>query len=412
MSPSGTPFQGAEDAYFGQELRAVGFVGGYTVGLFIFETAVSLFAPFAPSLWLYPTAFAPGAYSLRAYTYGYVQNAPAVAYAQSTQVANLRINLVTGVNVTLTIIFKKESIVTPTEANMSVRVRLFDDLGTLVAEWMSSEGVYVAQPGTANGADGSSQYPFGPLTTAGSGRALEPTPLPLNTYDFLPAGTTTLQVLLAGLPQVPPFGEDSFYGTPKGGYTSYGEPPGWGGPYFGDPIFTHHAYPQNGGVRFYGCDFELDCYANPGPTGNGTAYFPNTGILGKPQYQGGWLAEVDFVNWYAANGATANYNPPVGGLLMGESYHLIPGAPSRSGVSFTEDGALNPAYLGHSLAANHLGPYSQTVWLILGASPGGSASASFEVESNGLTSNTVLTLGSTSQSQTKNEPLQYPRAIQ
>jgi hypothetical protein len=218
-----------------------------------------------------------------------------------------------------------------------------------------------------------------------------------------------LQVPLAGLPQVPPFGEDAFYGNPKGGYTSYGEPPGWGGPYFGDPIFTHHTYPQNGGVRFYACDFELDCYANPGPTWNNTAYFANSGILGKPQYQGGWMAEVDFVNWYAANGATPNYNPPVGGLLMGESYHLIPGAPSRSGVSFTEDGALNPAYLGHGLAANHLGPYSQTVWLILGASPGGSASASFEVESNGLTSNTVLTVSSTGQSQTQNERLRYSK---
>jgi hypothetical protein len=197
--------------------------------------------------------------------------------------------------------------------------------------------------------------------------------------------------LLAGLPQVPPFGEDAFYGTPKGGYTSYGEPPGWGGPYFGDPIFTHNTYPQNGGGRVEACDFELDCYPSPGPTWNATAYFPNSGMLGNPAYRGGYMAEVDFVNWYAANGgAPPNYNPPVGGLLMGESYHLIQGAPSESGVSFTEDGALNPAYLGHSLAANHLGPYSQTVWIILGASTGGSASATFEVESNGLTSGNIL----------------------
>ncbi|HXX73400.1 MAG TPA: hypothetical protein VEI80_06860, partial [Candidatus Acidoferrales bacterium] len=392
---SGTIFLGAEGAYFGQELRAVAFVGGYTIGLFIFESAATLYGPFAPSLWLYPTAFAPGTYSLHAYTYGYTQNAPAVAYAQSTQVANLRINLVTGVNITLTILFKKEGMITPTAANMSVRVRLFNDVGTLVAEWMSSEGVYEGQSGNANSADGTSQYPFGPVTTVGGGRALEPTPTPLNTYDFLPAGTTTLQVLMAGLPQVPPFGEDGFYATPKGGYTSYGEPPGWGGTYFGDPIFTHRIYPENGGARMVACDFELDCYPNPGPTWNSTAYFPNSGILGKPEYQGGYLAEVDFVNWYAANeGATPNYNPPVGGLLMGESYHLIEGAPSASGVSFTEDAALNPAFLGHSLAANHLGPYSQNVWLILGPSEGGSASATFGVESNGLTSSNALIMAS------------------
>jgi hypothetical protein len=140
------------------------------------------------------------------------------------------------------------------------------------------------------------------------------------------------------------------------------------------------------------CGFELDCYANPGPNWNATAYFPNSGIPGKPNYQGGWTAEIDFVNWYASNsGNTPNYNPPVGGLLLGESYHLIQGTYATSGVSLTEDAALNPAYLGHTMAANHLGPYSQNVWHILGASPGGAASANFEVDSNGLTSTTVLT---------------------
>jgi hypothetical protein len=391
VSQSGTVFQGGDGAFFGQELRGAGLVGGYTSGLFTFETATSLFAPFAHTLWLYPTAFDSGAYSLRAYTYGYVQDIQAAAYAQRTQVANLRISLVIGVNVTLNILFKKEHIITPTDANMSVRVRLFDDLGSLVAEWMSSEGTYVVGQGNAVAADGTNQYPFGPITTAGGGRALQPKPAPLNTYNFLPAGTTTLQVLLAGLPQVPPFGEDSFYGTPKGGYSAYGTPPGWGGPYFGDPVFTHHTYVQNGEVRTNACGFELDCYGNPGQNWNATAYFANSGIRGKPDYQGGWMAEVDFVNWYAANsGSTPNYNPPVSGLLMGESYNPIQGTPATSGISFTEDAALNPAYLGHSLAANHIGPYSQTTWLIFGASIGGSASASFEVDSNGLASSALM----------------------
>jgi hypothetical protein len=322
-----------------------------------------------------------------------------------TQVADMRISLVIGVNVTLTILFKKESVVTPTAANMSMRVRLFNDFGTLVAEWMSSEGVYEAEPGVMNGADGTNQYPFGPITTTGKDAALQPTPAPLNTYNFLPARTTTLHVLLAGLPQVPPFGEDAFWGTPKGGFTAYGTPPGWGGPYFGDPVFTHRIYAQDGGVLTTTCGFELDCYANPGPSWNATAFFPNSGILGKPNYQGGWIAEVDFVNWYAANaGSTPNYNPPVGGLLMGESYNLVQGTPAESGISFTEDAALNPAYLGHSLSANHLGPYSQSVWIILGASVGGSASASFEVESNGLSTSSELT--PVPSAQTQNQTLE------
>jgi len=390
---AGTPFQGANDAYFGQELRAVGFVGGYTVGLYVFETANSIFAPFNQTLWLYPTAFNAGNYYLRAYTYGYTQDIDSVAAVQTGAVANIRISLVIGVNVSLTILFKTESIITPTPANMSARVRLFDDFGSLVAEWMSSEGVYSSAPGIATAADGTNQYPFGPVTAGNGGAALQPTPIPLNTYNFVPAGTTTLQLLLAGLPQVPPFGEDAMYGAPKGGYTAYGEPPGWGGPYFGDPVFTHKTYAEYGGARTIACGFDLDCYANPGPYWNATAYFPNSGISGKPDYQGGWTAEVDFVNWYSANsGNTPNYNPPVGGLLMGESYHLIPGTTALSGISFTEDAALNPAFLGHSMVANHIGPYSQALWQILGASPGGSASAEFEVDSNGLTSSNTFTL--------------------
>jgi hypothetical protein len=387
VDSTGTPYQGGDGVFFGQELRGVGLVGGYTSGLFIFETATTRLASFLPSRWLYPTAFDSGLYNLRAYTYGYVQDTPAIAYVNVAQTADARIDLVVGVNVTLSILFKKEHIITPTAVNMSARVRLYDENGSLVAEWMSSEGTYLVGGGVAIGADGTSQYPFGPLTTAGVGRALQPTPTPLNTYNFVPSGITSLQVLLAGLPQVPSFGQDGYYGTPKGGYTSYGEPPGWGGPYFGDPIFTHHTYLQNGGSRMDACSFELDCYGNPGPSWNATAYFPNSGIAGSPDYKGDWTVEVDFVNWYASNsGNTANYNPPVGGLLVGESYHIIPGTQAFSGISLTEDAARNPAYLGHSLVANHLGPYSQQMWKVLGAPPGGTASAAFEVDSNGVSS--------------------------
>jgi hypothetical protein len=368
-------------------------VGGYTDGLFIFEAAPSMFAPFEHTTWLYPTAFNPGQYDLRAYTYGYFQETPSTAYAQIAQIADISITLIIGVNITLGILFKKESIFTPAGANMSARVRLFDDTGNLVGEWMSSEGTYVPLGSSlARASDGTTQYPFGPVTSGGGGRALQPSPIPLNTYNFLPGGVSYLQVLLAGLPQVPPFGQDSFFGTPKGGYTAYGTAPGWGGPYFGDPIFTHRTYPTNGGARQNACSFEVDCYPSPGPNWNAVAYFPNSGITGSPDYQGGWTAEVDFVNWYSANtGSTPNYYPPVAGLLMGESYHIIPGSPSRSGISLTEDAALNEAYLGHSMIDNHIGPYSQQgVWQIAGAALSGEASAVFEVNLNGLVSGNVF----------------------
>src|SRR5208282_1548746 len=85
------------------------------------------------------------------------------------------------------------------------------------------------------------------------------------------------------------------------------------------------------------------------------------------------------------------YYPPVQGLLLGESYHIIPGTTATSGISLTEDMALNPVLIGHSLAPNHLGPYSQEgVWQISGAHLSGEASGIFEVDLNGFISGTAL----------------------
>jgi hypothetical protein len=147
-------------------------------------------------------------------------------------------------------------------------------------------------------------------------------------------------------------------------------------------------------------------------------YFPNSGISAAPDYTGGWTAEVDFVPLYANNTSTMElasgggqigvlpagctlttpvctvfpqYYPPVNGLLMGESYHIIPGTTATSGISLTEDTALQPELIGHSLAANHLGPYSQEgVWQISGTHNSGEASGIFEVDLNGFVSGNVL----------------------
>ena len=214
------PYQGnSNDAYFGQELGQLGNVGGYTGGISYFTTRTQLFAPahWSPTtlldggtyeqavtgyLPLYPSAIPSGQYDLRGYTYGYIQDKEFSVYAQPSQVADMKINLVIGVNVSLDILFKKESIITPTDANMSARVRLFDDSGNLVAEWMSSEGTYTTGNGFARAADGTDQYPFGPLHPA------VPVPKPLNTYNYVPGGITLLHVLMAGIPQVPAQGTD------------------------------------------------------------------------------------------------------------------------------------------------------------------------------------------------------------
>jgi hypothetical protein len=419
--------QDSNSSYFGQELKRPGFLGGYNSGRYVFNRQVHLWTdalwvpspggtptnPFGQYLFpnIYqtiPTAFGPGQYDLRGYTYGYIQDQDFSAYAEVTQTADIRLNLVIGVNVTLDILFKKEHVITPTDMNMSGRVRLFDDSGNLVAEWMSSEGVYtpvnncgsanqcivngVTQNGRAVAANGQTQFPFGPLHGLYA---------PTNEYNYIPGGITLLHVLMAGLPQVPAGGTDS----PDGNNGHTGE-------YFGDPIIP---------VTTRQCSFEIDCYKNPGLSWNAPGWFPNTGIAGYPDYQGGWTAEVDFVNWYSNNSATQQsggseggsippqssscapvlsvgppscfpqYYPPVPGLLLGESYHIIPGTTATSGISLTEDLALGPWGVGHSMAPNHLGPYSQEgVWQISGAHLSGEASGIFEVDLNGFISGTAL----------------------
>jgi len=313
--------------------------------------------------YFWPDFIDSGQYSFQGWTYGYIQDKDFSVYATKGQIADIKVNLMIGVNVSIDVLFKKEHLLFPTLYNMSARVRVFDDSGNLVGEWMSAEGVYLAADAsgrvTATGADFT---PAHPATTS--------------PITYLPAGVSQLHVLIAGLPL-----DDEFWG-------------------YGDPIFTGP-----------GSDFELDTWpfsywsTAPMPI-NG---FPNEGILGQPDYTGtGWTVEVDFVNWYYASpltlgtanapvildpftGAATNFYPVVPGLLMGESYHIIPGTLATSGISFTEDGALNSAFLGHSMAPNHLGPYSQEgTWSLAPAHLSGETSGEWEVDLNGYLSGTAL----------------------
>jgi len=150
----------AHDAYFGQSAEYV-FVGGYTIGLLGLYAAPSLKfdLQFTFPRIVWPSHFDQGQYNLAAYTYGYIQDQAYTAYAMNGQVADMRLNVIEGVNVSLDILFKKESIITGTPYNMSARVRLFNDQGQMVATWMTSEGTYVDKTGHAIGANG--QLPAG-----------------------------------------------------------------------------------------------------------------------------------------------------------------------------------------------------------------------------------------------------------
>ena len=87
-------------------------------------------------------AIYPGTYALNGWTYGYVQpnvitlgdlGNVLVAVPWLGQMADINLKLITGVNITATILFKTEHIITGTPYNMSVRLRVFDDEDRLVA---------------------------------------------------------------------------------------------------------------------------------------------------------------------------------------------------------------------------------------------------------------------------------------
>ncbi len=87
--------------------------------------------------------------------------------------------------------------------------------------------------------------------------------------------------------------------------------------------------------------------------------------------------EVDVVNWHTNN---VTYYPPPNGLLLGESFHVIPGTIAKSGVSYTEDAALSGLFVDHTMAPNHLGPYSQKGSMVISSPPaGGSSSGMFQI---------------------------------
>jgi hypothetical protein len=232
---------------------------------------------------------------------------------------------------------------------MSARVRVFDDSGLLVGEWMSSQGVYLTYH---TGSGGVTQYTANGAIFPGD----DPGTYPVDgIWNFIPAGTSNFNVTISGLSRT--------YGA------------------FGDPVF------DSGG--FEGGDY---------------AALQNIGIDGSPNYQGGYSVEVDFVPWYLYHGLenfvlplsdnnnilSLSYYPPVPGLLLGESFHTVPGHPQNP-FGWTEVGALSTDFLGHSMAPNHLGPYAQEgVWSLPNAHLSGEVSGIWEVDLRGFLSGTLV----------------------
>jgi len=187
-------------------------------------------------------AIYPGVYALNSWTYGYVQDNVAslgdlgnvlVSVSWLGSLADTQVQLIVGLNLTITMIFKTENIFSEVPFNSSVRTRVFDDGDTLIAA-----ATVFSDAGT-----------LAPTSNAGffaDGVKLLQRPVP--------AGTKTLQYTnLAGL---------FSYVEPSSGPTNLGISAG---------VRSATLFSPDHGIWGYS--------DHPGA------------------YGGGWTVMVDFVNW-------------------------------------------------------------------------------------------------------------------
>jgi hypothetical protein len=179
-----------------------------------------------------------GIYSLKGYTYGYVQKKDITVYAAKGQQADTKLNLAQGVNITVNIKFKKEGIFTHVPYNQSFRIRVWNDNGELAATWYSSEyDAILFYNGVIHDTDTGKAY---------GGYGVGPYMVPGEAWNMVKDSTTELQVLMAG----------NYY--------------------------------------FY----EVDNYVKSPFDYKWARYY---GIDGWPNYQGTWRVEVDAVNLYQSD---------------------------------------------------------------------------------------------------------------
>ena len=179
------------------------------VGPFRFDGSNAIIAqPTAEFLALYgikPTAYPNGTYTFGVSTYGYVQ--PSLTEASGidgNMTTDFRINLLIGANVTLDIKFKTEEILSIVPYNMSMRVRLFNDVGDLVGVWIT---------GSADSVLNAAQLEAGlrqdPVNLA-LVESIDPVHRTAPLVWYVPSGTTDLKVTIAGIPS---YSDPIFQGT-------------------------------------------------------------------------------------------------------------------------------------------------------------------------------------------------------
>jgi hypothetical protein len=366
-------------------------------------------------------ALKTGTYYPYAFTYGYVQRREFNFYALEGSIANTQMSLLEGVNLTLNVVFKDEGNLQPTRYNMSMRIRVFDQNGNLVATASSKS------PDTGSlrtDFSSGSFFGLGRFTGANIDPALTisesyyPDPFtPSPSPGPNPQGTDALTTITADR------SADTFlwYGTwPVG---SGGSPiTGWQG-FDSDPdhqgISAFATFQSN--VNFWGLEEwkttipynteqvrvllagiydpfgdPLDDYASgvlhtrSWKTSRGEAidsmYYGILGATADAGYAGPWYVEVDCWNEYPTPQKgpgnappTTNWYPPVQGLLEGDSFHLVP-AGKGAGYGF----------VGNTLSPNGLGPYAQSEeWFLPNSRIGTEVSGIYSLSKQGFVSGQV-----------------------
>jgi hypothetical protein len=366
-------------------------------------------------------ALKTGTYFPYAFTYGYVQRSEFNLYALDGGIANIQMNLLEGVNLTLNVAFKDEENLEPTQFNMSMRVRVFDQNGNLVATASSKSpdtGSIRTDFSNGNffGLGRFTGYNLYPATTISESYYPDPfTPSPSPGPN--PQGTDTLTSIAADS------SADTFlwYGTWPVGVG--GSPvTGWQG-FDSDPshqgVSAFATFQSN--TNFWGLEEWkttipyntnqvriflagiYDAFGDPlddfnsgllhtrsWKTAHGEAvdsmYYGILGTTADGGYAGPWSVEVDCWNEYpkpqkgpGIAPPTADWYPPVEGLLEGDSFHLIPGA-EEAGSGF----------VGSTLSANGLGPYGQNEeWSLPNSAIGTEVSGAYSLAKRGYISGVV-----------------------
>jgi hypothetical protein len=170
-----------------------------SIGPFTFDGNHGIIAaPGAEFLALFgtrPIGYSNGTHVFKVSTYGYVQPFLTDAVGvEGNATTDLRINLIIGVNITLNVKFKAEGIFMGVPFNMSMRIRVFNDVGDLVGAWLTGSADDVFNNVQLEA--GLRQNPITPALVDG----LNPVKRNDSLVWYVPGGTTDAQVTISGIP--------------------------------------------------------------------------------------------------------------------------------------------------------------------------------------------------------------------